>query len=256
MYTFLEPVKKYSLHPTDQRALGCIIFDTTLTVERRPFECARVPKLIKNPKLFSQHFKLPKSELDREGLLDPILNADTKLFIDPLLLQSSRNDLIRKEGLRLFRERMSQIVSLVLASQNNSDPAWKAALKGLDLDERRETCLGYGGAGTGGSSRPDSLKARILETTREVLNLGISNPEILSLMAIFETDVGADTISDLTTNAIFPVLQKITAEFCKSHSIPIKAIDVGFELLSYRIIHLIRPTDLRSSQRTYCANCR
>jgi hypothetical protein len=38
-------------------------------------------KLI-NPKLFSQQFGINPTELDKEGLLDPVLNADTKLFVD------------------------------------------------------------------------------------------------------------------------------------------------------------------------------
>jgi hypothetical protein len=200
-----------------------------------------MPRIIRNPKLFSQQFNIPKAELDKADLLDPFLNADTKLFIDPLLLKDSRNDLIRTMAVGLFRTQLSEIVKLVLASKSNTDPAWKAALRLLDLHERRETCLGYGGSGVSGSSRPDSLKAQILSTTREVLNLGVTNPEIISLMGIFEEGVGPDTISDLTTNAIFPALQRITVDFCKKYSVPTKQFDIGLE--SYELpINPVEPT--------------
>jgi len=188
-----------------------------------------MPKIISNPKLFSQQFNIPKLDLDREDLLDPFLNADTKLFIDPLLLKTSRNRIIKATGQSLFRKQLSDIVKLILASKSDSDAAWKAALRLLDLHERRETCLGYGGSGVSGSSRPESLKVRILKTTREVLDLGITNPEIISLMGVFEDDVGPDTISDLTTNAIFPALQQITLDFCKKHGVPTKQFEIGLD---------------------------
>jgi hypothetical protein len=188
-----------------------------------------MPKLLKDPKLFTQQFSIRKSELDQADLLDPFLNADTKLFIDPLLLRSSKNATIKSRGVSLFRKRVSDIVQLVMASRVDTDPAWKAALRLLDLHERRETCLGYGGSGVSGSSRPDTLKTRILKTTHQVLDLGITNPEIISLMGIFEDDVGPDTISDLTTNAIFPALQEITLDFCKAYSIPTKRFAIGVE---------------------------
>ena len=184
-----------------------------------------------NPRLFSQHFGIPQADLDKAGLFDPFLNADTKLFIDPLLLRLSKNKIISGKGLKAFRKRMGDIVSLLLASPANSGPAWKAALRLLDLHERRETCLGYGGSGTSGSSRPDSLKARILVTTREIVNLGVTNPEIIGLMGAFEDGVGPDTISDLATNSMLPVLQELTLGFCREHGVPTRSFDIGLERL-------------------------
>ncbi len=134
-----------------------------------------------NPKLFSQQFGVPKADIDKAGFLDPLLNADTKLFIDPLLLRKSSNAILRTKGIAAFRKRTSDIVSLLMASPTNTGPAWTAALRLLDLHERRETCLGYGGTGTSGSSRPDGLKARILNTTRDIVKLGVTNPEIIGL---------------------------------------------------------------------------
>jgi hypothetical protein len=174
------------------------------------------------PRLFSQEFGINPATLQKAGLLDPFLNADTKLFVDPLLLRHSSTQLISGKGLATFRKRMKDIIDLLIATPTNSGPAWTSALKFLDLHERREACLGYGGRGTSGSSRPASLKARILTTAREIVNLGMKNPEIIGLMGILEEKVGPDTISDLTTNSIMPILEEITQKFCKAHSIPTK----------------------------------
>jgi hypothetical protein len=184
---------------------------------------------IVNPKLFSQQFGVPKADIDKAGFLDPLLNADTKLFIDPLLLRHSTNTTLKTKGVAAFRKRTADIVSLLMATPTNSGPAWTAALRLLDLHERRETCLGYGGAGTSGSSRPDSLKARILNTTRDIVNIGVNNPEIIGFMGVLEDDVGPDTISDMTTNSLLGVLQEITLDFCKKYAIPTSRFMLGLD---------------------------
>src|SRR6478736_835388 len=95
---------------------------------------------IVNPKLFSQQFGVPKADIDKAGFLDPFLNADTKVFIDPLLLRHSKNTTLRTKGFMAFRKRTADIVNLLLATPTNSGPAWKAVLGLIDLHERRETC--------------------------------------------------------------------------------------------------------------------
>jgi hypothetical protein len=57
-------------------------------------------------------------------------------------------------------------------------------------------------------------------TTKEIVELGIDDPEIISLMGFLEDGVGPDTISDLATNAILPALEEITAQVCHDYKIP------------------------------------
>ena len=188
-------------------------------------------KLVR-PVLFSAKFNLPKLYLEKRGLLDPILNADTKLFIDPLLLKGSKNKTIKSRGLSLLRQRFEEIIRLASASRKTDDAAWRAACRRMNLDERREICLGFGGSSVSGSSRPTKTKDQILRTTKEIIELGINDPEIISLMGFLEEDVGPDTISDLTTNAIFPALEEITGEVCRAHDIPIARFNIdGREVL-------------------------
>jgi hypothetical protein len=185
-------------------------------------------KLI-NPKLFSRQFGINPTELDKEGLLDPVLNADTKLFVDPLLLKGSSHPVLQSAGVQAFEQRMSSIIELLVVSQGNGDAPWKAAMKLLALHERSETCLGYGGSGTSGRDRPDSLKQQILTTAKQIVDVGVRNPELIVLMGLLESGVGPDSISDLTTNAILRVLEDITKDFCNRHSVPMKKFMLEFE---------------------------
>lgn len=183
-------------------------------------------KLVR-PYLFSQTFKGTAESLDKAGLFDPVLNSDSKLFIDPLLLESSDNPHMSAAYDQL-RAHFEKAVKLLAASRAINDPAWKAARRILDLKERSETCLGYGGSSINGNSRSKELRERILVTTKQIIELGEGNPEIISLMGMFEEGVGPDTISDLTTFAILPALCTLTADFCKQNHVPARQFNEYF----------------------------
>jgi hypothetical protein len=186
-----------------------------------------------HPKLFSQHFGINPNLLAQADLLDPFLNADTKLFIDPLLIHKSDNANIRKNGLAAIRKGFSDIISLVDISANENDAAWKGAFKALDLGEAPETGLGYGGSSRSGSSRPASVRQTILRTIKEIITLGEKNPDMIPMMGIFEEGVGPDTISDMTTHFLFPTILQITSDFCLRHNVSVKTFGgryTGFHL--------------------------
>lgn len=158
-------------------------------------------------------------DLEAAGLVDPILNYDTRLFVDPLLLSESANPIIKDEAFAELNKQFGNIIRLIHASRKAEDAAWKGAKKILSLDERPETCLGFGGAGISGARRPDSIREQILTTAKEIVTLGEDDPQIISLMGLFEKDVGPDTISDMATTIVRSSLEKITEEFCKRHGV-------------------------------------
>jgi hypothetical protein len=76
-----------------------------------------------NLDLFSIRFGLANGAFDAAGLIDPILNCDTKLFIDPLLLASSANKTIRIRAHKLLKDRFGNIIKLVAVSKAHGDKA-------------------------------------------------------------------------------------------------------------------------------------
>ncbi len=174
------------------------------------------------PVLFSNKFGIPSTALASAGLIDPILNSDTKLFIDPLLIARSANELVRAKGIALLEKRFRDILDLLDSSKAAGDVAWKGAYRQLNLDERAETGLGYGGASTRGSSRPPKLRNAILSTAQQIIRLGEKNPNIIPLMGLFEEGVGPDTLSDMTTNVLLPLFCEITEEFCSANGVSVK----------------------------------
>lgn len=181
--------------------------------------------LIKNPLLFSTAFNLDPALLKRAGLIDPFLNVDVPLFIDPVLLEKSGNERIRVRAIERFRGHFSNMVRLLSISKHEDDAAWKGARRLLDLREPPENGLGYGGSGRSGASRPEHLREAILRTSKEIIDLGASDPEMIALMGFFEEDVGPDTISDLTTRVILEDLAVITKTFCETNRIEVSEVD-------------------------------
>jgi len=180
---------------------------------------------VKNPVLFSTYFGITPDMLADAGLIDPFLNVDTQLFIDPVLLAKSANAIIKTEAQEAFRKHFENFVRLLVISKGEGDAAWRGAQRLLNLREPPENGLGYGGSGRSGSSRPDEVRDAIVRTAKEIVELGSRDPEMISMMGFFEERVGPDTISDFTTRVIVNQLAKITEAFCLEHGIPTAKTD-------------------------------
>ena len=83
--------------------------------------------VIKNqPQYFSDYFNIDKAKLKELGVFDPILNFDTKVFVDPLLLKKSSNEIIRNSA-KTFDEFFITLLTLVKISKPEDDKAWNDA---------------------------------------------------------------------------------------------------------------------------------
>ena len=82
---------------------------------------------IKNPVIFSSHFRIDPLVLERAGAVDPTLNVDLRLFIDPLLLPQSRASQMKTDATMRIRNHFEKIVTLLEASRREDDIAWRQA---------------------------------------------------------------------------------------------------------------------------------
>jgi hypothetical protein len=100
--------------------------------------------------------------------------------------------------------------------------AWRNAARIFRLDELPSLCLGFGGYTTRGRSVDRDTQGRILQTAKEIVDLGVKDPELFSLIGLLEAGVGPDTIGDMTAHAILPSLIKITADAAKQLGVKVK----------------------------------
>ncbi|MBN8223485.1 MAG: hypothetical protein J0L89_01545 [Xanthomonadales bacterium] len=175
------------------------------------------------------------------GAIDVTLNCDTNLFIDPLLLAEASDKEFRDCATAAYELRFGQIIELLAASKKIDDVAWRAAKKQISFHEVGYTHLGYS-SGEGGSGFGEKLAGNMLATAKEVVDLGVENPNLFVALALFEEGVGADRISDMTTNIVIECLAKFTSRKCKDLGVGTK------EFVLNGATHQLPPNPLKETE--------
>jgi hypothetical protein len=184
-------------------------------------------KIIK-PASISTEFGIKESILKKHDVIDVLLNTDTLLFIDPLLLPASRHFEINTSARDAYDERFRLIIKYLNVSNEKNDVAWKAAKRLFKFSEISFTCLGYG-TSTRGSGFGKELSATTLETASQIIKLGINDSELFMGLSLFEEGIGPDRISDMTTNIIINDLISFSKRVNNDLGLPTKSFEINKE---------------------------
>src|SRR5882724_1372053 len=168
------------------------------------------------PVRLSRYFTVEPSELKARGVFDAHLGIDNKLFVDPKLFKKKLRipefSGARKDITKYF----SQVITLLKASKQQGDVAWVAAEKRMRFKEENGAALGYGKAGSYGRAVGPKLAKALVKRAKEILALGIDDPEMFELIGLFQEDVGADLLSDMAVSILKPrfltYTQRVTKE--------------------------------------------
>jgi len=175
-----------------------------------------------NPVRFSDHFSFESVLLEAAGVLDPTLNVDTALFIDPLLLPSSRHSEINTDAQATYETHFSTIIRLLAASKTVGDVPWRSAMRQLSFPEIKGICLGYGSHSVSGSGSGSDMTDQVIRTAKEIVDLGVRDPDLFVAMALFEDGFGPDRISDMTCNIICKDLLSFNKRVLASLPVPVQ----------------------------------
>ena len=189
---------------------------------------------IRCPILFSQQFKINPQLLEDEGIFDPFLNIDTKLFIDPLLLAESEHEIFRNQASNELRTYYENIISLLQLSKKVGDFAYINAVEQLPKKEITGTCLGYGTNSTSGRGIPYKKRKDIINTASEIIQIGTIKPELFIILPLFNNGIGSDTISDITTSAIINTIFEFTEQV--ADKLKIKTLKYSYDGKIFNII--------------------
>ena len=181
---------------------------------------------ISNPLRFSTHFKVDPKKLAKLGVLNPTLNVDTKLFIDPFLIAQSQHPEIAKGARTTYEKHFETVIRLLAGSKRRDDAPWRSARRMMEFPELKYTCLGYGGQSISGSGSGAFTTDGVMQTAREIVDLGVDDPDLFVAMGLFEDGIGPDRISDMATNVILPDLLKFNARILKGVGVPYKRVTI------------------------------
>lgn len=188
-----------------------------------------MPKKIKSPLRFSRHFGISPELMEKMGVFDPVLEADTPLFIDPVLVAHSSSKEFSVKGQQRIDDFFSDLFKLVRASKAENDIAWKTANRILGFHEVPGTCLGYGGGSIHGSGWGSELTYELIKRANEIIKIGVNDPRLFLLIGLFSENIGPDRISDMATNILLPNIVEFTTTTCDVLGVPVEEVKIGNE---------------------------
>lgn len=178
------------------------------------------------PITFSEQFRISRSTLERTGVFDVILDVDTRVFIDPALLELCVEPEFADAHSKVERY-FSNIITLLDHSKRKGDMYWKRADRLLTFRELSGTCFGYSQNGTGGNAIGGVLRDAILSTIKELMTEGEIDPVLFELLGVFQERVGCDRVSDLITFILRKDILEYTQRVVTDAGIPTIAVHFG-----------------------------
>lgn len=150
------------------------------------------------PITFSEEFNISKSSINEASVFDVILDVDTRVFIDPALLDlCAEPEFFNAKG--KVEAYFSNIITLLNHSKKQGDMYWRRADHLLAFRELSGTCFGYSQYGTSGNAIGRKLRHSILSTIKELMTEGETDPVLFELLGVFQEGIGCDRVSDLIT---------------------------------------------------------
>ena len=166
------------------------------------------------------------------GVIDVTLNCDTNLFIDPLLMRESSDKGFSACSHETFVKRFETVIRLIQLIKADGDKAERAARDQLTFPEIRYTHLGFS-TGTNGAGFGQGLTTELVDSAKQVIELGTNDPDLFLALALFEKNVGPDRIGDMTTNIIIECLSEFNIRAAGKLQLDVKEFRIGRKNLPF-----------------------
>ena len=173
----------------------------------------------------SQHLGLDHEQLEELGILDVILGTDTKLFIDPKLLDNSQTVELRgsREDIKSYFRDLIRIHKLSAKSPRLQD----VAINRIAIKEPQGLSIGYGDSRDSGIAIAKSVARQSLRSLSEMILVGVEDEKVMELLGLFIDGFGPDSISDLVTHIIYPRLCRSTGRIAKELGVSTQPFDIN-----------------------------
>ncbi|WP_448167577.1 hypothetical protein [Burkholderia ambifaria] len=172
---------------------------------------------------FCDYYEIDPTAFDASGALDPVLDVDTRLFIDPSLLRQTETPELKSSYQRVV-DHFSDVLRVVGNIGGEGDVFWRKADQLLTFPEVHGLCIGYATTAKAGSGMGPKLRAHLLKTVHQIVQAGVKDPALFEIVGAFEDNVGPDRISDMVAKIILSDLIAFTQRVCSDLGIPMKPL--------------------------------
>lgn len=175
---------------------------------------------------FSDEYK----RIIEEDCFDPILIADTELFVDPFAAFNETEGVFSHsfEKIVLF---FNEAFKLAAQTPDRKGVVYSKLESIMTFPEVNELGLGYSESNNGaGTSK--LFRDRIIDSLYKSIGRGVNSYRHFEEIAIFEKGIGCDRISDITCNILKEEIITYTQSICRKLNIPmhnVKMRNVKFD---------------------------
>ena len=160
---------------------------------------------------YSKYFKTSHRAFFEKGVFDGMLDVDSQLHVDPLLL---KNCTVPEfvGAYEEFLDYFKKFIHLVpfVKTINESDRYYRQIVKRFTFREIPNTGLGFSKKNTQGRGISGQLSVQLAKTAIDIIQAGYIDPEVFLLMPIFEDNISIDRISDMTIAILFSRVVRYT----------------------------------------------
>lgn len=183
---------------------------------------------------YSKYLKISHETLIAKGVYNAALDQDFNLHIDPLLLKTSGVPEF-KGAYDKFIEYFNRFVTLApfVKAHSMSDRFYRQMFEAFRFPERANTGLGYSKGSTYGRGINGALSIQLTNSAIEIINAGLKDPAIFALLPLFEDNIGADRISDMTIYILYEQFLRYTHRIAAE--LRVATYKINYNKLSYQL---------------------
>lgn len=175
---------------------------------------------------FNQVLDVSAKILDQEKIFNGFIGVDSGLYLDPRLLKKACIQEL-KGSYENFRKHFEKIIKILVKSKSREDIFFRNAVKLLTFKEPGFLSLGYSSEGNSGRGIGPELAKKMAVTAREIIDVGITDPELFEILGLLEENIGADRISDMTARLILPDLAKYSENNAAKLKLESQTVELG-----------------------------
>lgn len=194
--------------------------------------------------LFSDHFDITQTHED--DWFDPILDADTPLWVDPFFIFMEQDERWAAGHDTLIAHFDEVFMLLAKSGFHRRSPYYIAALSLLAFSEPAEFCLGYTSDGVEGAGGGPGVARDMAQAMVAAIQRGIKHLEHFELLGVFNKGIGPDRVGDFTCALLKPLFIQYTRAVARRHKLPTEMHAVRYAGVSkgrWRVFEVELPTN-------------
>ena len=172
---------------------------------------------------YSSYFGVSHSMFEDMGVLDGYVDRDMNLHIDPLRLKNTQIKEFKNAYNNVFLKYFDRFVRFVDSMQSDSeeDMFFRLIVEHFMFDEIHNVSLGYSENGATGKGINEKLAKQLARTAVKIIRSGMRDPELFVFMHLFEKNIGADRISDMTVHILRKQILAYTERMSREMKLPV-----------------------------------